>query len=321
MSKLYVGVDVAKQSYEVEVIDSDARVITHASYRNVNREHKKLWRRLQKCDAETVHVCMEATGAYWEDLAESLYRCGAIVYVVNPARVKGFWRAEGLRQKTDRIDAGVIARFIRTQRCQAWTPPSPEMRTLTALVRRMDGITLMLQKEHNRMATVQDEIVRASLVRVISTLEENYRDLETTFSSILAQHPQLAHDFQLLMSITGIAAKTARRVLVFLRRTPYETARQAAAAAGITPSHCISGTSVHHKPRISRMGDARLRHFMYPSAESARRFNPVIAPWAAQLEQRGKTHKAVVCAIERRLIHISFGVLKNQTPFDPQYCT
>jgi transposase len=184
----------------------------------------------------------------------------------------------------------------------------------------MDGITLMLQKERNRMATAHDQIVRASVGRVITSLEKEYDDLESTFAKIVKKHAHLAHDFRLLLSIPGIADKTARRLLVFLRRTPYETARQAAAAAGITPSHCISGTSVHRKPRISRMGDARLRHFMYSPAETARRCNPVIAPWAAQLEQRGKTRKAVICAIERRLIHLSFGVLKNQTPFNPQFC-
>jgi len=312
---VYVGVDIAQATFETEAIDATKCVRWHRAYPNTPEGYAQLWRTISAGHAECVQVCMEATGAYWQGVANYLHARNATVQVVNPARIKYYAAAEGLRQKTDRIDAGVIARFSLAQTSLTWTPPAPELRDLQALVRRMDGITMMLQQERNRAATAVHPLTAASVKRMLQALMNEYEELVRSFNDVLRRAPALAHDLELLCTIAGISVRTARRLLVFLRNTPYETARQAAAAAGITPMHYSSGAKVDHHPHISRMGDAALRHFLYTPAMVAERFNPVIRPWAIELHRRGKGTKEVRCAVTRRLIHIAFGVLKSQTPF------
>lgn len=53
----------------------------------------------------TIHICMEATGVYYEALALALHEAGLKVSVVNPSCIKGFGRSENIRNKNDAIDA------------------------------------------------------------------------------------------------------------------------------------------------------------------------------------------------------------------------
>jgi transposase len=56
-------------------------------------------------------VALEAIGGYARKLVAALIEAGLDVFVVNPRRIKAFRDAEGLIAKTDKLDAGLIARF------------------------------------------------------------------------------------------------------------------------------------------------------------------------------------------------------------------
>src|SRR5712691_11241749 len=58
-----------------------------------------------------VHACLEATGTYSDAIATFLFEHGHQVSIINPARVTAFRVSEGIRTKTDRHDALVLARF------------------------------------------------------------------------------------------------------------------------------------------------------------------------------------------------------------------
>ncbi|MBA1193054.1 hypothetical protein G7007_21070 [Pseudomonas entomophila] len=48
------------------------------------------------------------------------------------------------------------------------------------------------------------------------------------------------------------------------------------------------------------------------------RFNPVIKALAERLNTRHKAYKQIVCAAMRKLLHLVYGVVKSDKPFDPQ---
>ena len=95
---------------------------------------------LKNHTAERLHVCLEATGGWSEQVAISMGEAGHVVSIVNPARIKAFAQSEMVRTKTDRIDAGLIARFCRLHQPEPWTPPAPEVRMLQGLVRRQHSL-------------------------------------------------------------------------------------------------------------------------------------------------------------------------------------
>jgi transposase len=124
----------------------------------------------------------------------------------------------------------------------------------------------------------------------------------------------------LLVSIPGIGAQTAAVLLSEIGRIEdYQNARQLAAHAGLTPCERSSGTSVHGKTRLSCTGNSRLRKALYMPAVVSMRHNPLLKAFSERLLDRGKAKMQAIGAIMRKLVHLAFGILKSQQPFDPNY--
>ena len=91
------------------------------------------------------------------------------------------------------------------------------------------------------------------------------------------------------------------------------------AFAGHNPAHDQSGTSVRKKTRISHTGSAALRAALSMPAAVAKRYNPIVRPFAQRLLDRGLCPMAVIAAIMRKLLHLIYGILKSGRPFDPNF--
>jgi transposase len=64
------------------------------------------------------------------------------------------------------------------------------------------------------------------------------------------------------------------------------------------------------------VGSSRLRKALYFPAITALRCNAAIKAFGERLAERGKAKMVIIGAAMRKLLHICYGVLKNQAPFD-----
>lgn len=267
-------------------------------------------------------VVLEATGVYHEIAAEVFHDHGCEVVIANPKRVRDYASGKGLLNKTDAVDARALARYgAEGDELIAWQPPPPEVRTLRALVARLDAVTQDLQREENRwekaQATDTPIAVRESLQRSLVGLRAERDRLLRAIDDHYDQHPPLKQQRDQLQTIPGVGQVTANRMLCLLRRHRFESARQAAACAGLVPVEYESGTSVRKRPRLSKQGDPTLRATLYMAAIVAARHNPALRKVYLGLVDRGKSKMAALGALMRRLIHIAFGMLKHNMPFNP----
>jgi transposase len=99
----------------------------------------------------------------------------------------------------------------------------------------------------------------------------------------------------------------------------FDTADQLAAFAGLTPHEFSSGSSIHGKPRLSKIGNSRLRKALFMPAIVARRYNSPIAAFCDRLTAKGKSKMSVIGAVMHKLLRQVFGVLKSQRSFDPNF--
>lgn len=253
--------------------------------------------------------------------AEFLFYAGHTVSIVNPARIKGFAKGELIRTKTDKVDAALIARFCVAIRPVAWTPLPEELKELQALLRRLESLMDIYQQEENRLETATLAIA-ASIKEHLEHLQQLIKETKTLISDHFDKHPALKSQRDLLTSIPGIGEQTAAILLAEMGNLDaYDNARQVAAHAGLTPQERSSGSSVHGKARLSRVGNARLRNALYMPAVVAMRYNPLLKTFSQRLLTRGKVKMQVVGAVMRKLLHLAFGILKSQKPFDPNYLT
>jgi len=318
----YVGIDVSKDGLDVLLIQGEHRAGQHFS--NTPTGFAKLdgWLN-RRLEGPAVHVCLAATGPYGEAVADYLFAQGYTVSVVNPARIKGYADSQMQRNKTDKLDAALIADFCRTQQPAAWTPPPPEVRQLQQLVRHLDDLIQMRQQVKNRLGLpAQSQPVTDHLHAQITFLDQQIRETKRAITDLLNQHPDLKRQKDLLLSIPGLAELTIGKLIAECRDLrAFRDVRQLVAFAGLNPRQHVSGSSIHWKPSISRTGSASLRAALYMPALTAMRFNPILHAFAERLRARGVTGKALVVAVMRKLLHLVFGVLKSGQPFDPNWTT
>lgn len=317
MDKSVLGIDVSKDKLDVVLLCSDS--YRAATFANQRQGFAQLRRWLDKHQAGLVHACLEATGMYGEGIAEYLYAAGHQVSVVNPARIKAFADSQMVRNKTDRLDARVIADFCQAQHPAVWSPPDPALRELRALVRQLDDLMGIRQQERNRLASAATpRSVLHTTRKHIAFLDREIKALRARIKSHVAQHPALKHLHDLLITIPGIAHITACKLIAEIQDISlFATPRQLAAYAGLTPRLFVSGSSVHRKSRLSKKGNHHLRSALFFPAIVAKTHNPIIAAFALRLAARAKPPMSITGAAMRKLLHIVFGVWKSGRPFDP----
>lgn len=315
----HLGLDIAKAKFDAALLQ-DGKT-QHRQFANNQTGFSKLFAWLNGRATLPLHACMEATGCYGQALALALHQQSLRVSVVNPAQIKAFAKSELLRTKTDKVDAALIARFCAAQQPRLWAPLPLERRQLQALVRRLHALQAMRRQELNRKELEPaNSLVHESLSQHLKHLDQQIATLHKQIQTHVQTYPSLREQAALLQSIPAIGQLTAVRLLAEIPLLgQYRSARQAAAYAGLSPCHRQSGSSVHGKSHLSKVGNAAVRQALYLPAVVAMRANPLLRSFAQKLLEAGKPKMCVVGAVMRKLLHQAHGVLKHNRPFDPNY--
>jgi transposase len=317
MNLFDLGIDVAKLKLDCALRSPDGKM-RHKVVANSPAGFEALRAWYEKLGASRLHVCMEATGTYWEAVAEFLAAFEHItVSIINPAQIKAFGASRMVRTKTDKVDAKLIAQFCAERRPDPWQPAPPAERALRARVLRLDALQAMRTQECNRLDVARPD-VRDSIAQHIEWLDKEITKIIQSIHDHIDDDPTLKTKRELLDSIPGLGERTIAVLLAFYA-TPgrFDNARQAVAFAGLDPRQHESGTSVKGKPRLSKVGHTFLRKALYmPAMVTLYR-----TEWGRQFRNRlaasGKPPMLIIGAMMRKLIHVAFGVLKSQQAFNP----
>jgi transposase len=311
-----LGVDISKLTFDVAWLLEGSE--KRHKFNNNLAGFNQLLSWLSKLGVEDLHVCMEATGRYFEPLAEFLSSRGYLVSVVNAAKIKGHANAELKRVKTDSLDASLIARFCLAHNPPAWTPQPTEIREVQEAERYLISLKAMRTQETNRLkAGLACASVCMQIETHIQQIDSNIAEIEKFLRSQLKKHEKQDRHFKLITSVIGVGEVTAFTWLGELGYCDtFEHARQLEAYAGLSTKKVQSGTSVHGRERLSKVGNHYLRTAFYMPAMSAIRCNPAMIEFKDRLTEHGKPPKLIVGAVMRKLLRITFAVVKTQKAFD-----
>jgi len=321
-----IGIDVSKNKLDCALIDNlnvDKFKFKVISNSEVGFIALIDW--LSKHATSTVsdyHFVMEATGVYHEKLADCLFNMGSKVSVVNPAHIKYYGKSLGVRSKNDKKDSVVIARYGLTQKPMTWQPEAPEIKVLKALASRLDAIEKDILREKNRyekssVNPCSDSILE-SIQKMLSVLNEEKTSLEKLIDVHIKQYNYLKTNDALLQTIPGVGPVVSRYMLIVIGSRSFKSASQCAAYIGLVPIQNESGSSLRGRSRISKAGDPVIRAKLYMAAISALQHNPDIKIQNQRLLKNGKSKMSALCAAMRKLVHICFGVIKHQEPYQVQ---
>jgi transposase len=319
---LSVGIDISKASFDVAFF---AEVkYKNKQFNNDLKGFKALSKWLKPIKENGV-LCMEATGVYGVMLAKYLHQHDEKIIVANPIKTHSFAKMEMSRNKTDKADAQSIARYCKhiidkgDLDKSLFKPKSEAFERLGYLVTRLEQMSKQLTQELNRLPVSLDKATTRSIKSMIKYINKQMLALEGTIQTLVKKDDDLNKQVELLTSIKGIGNKTAWAILAYLGDVSlFDNAKQVASFAGLNPKITQSGTSIN-KTSLSKVGHKKLRKSLYMPALVAAQYNPLLMDLYQRLQQRGKPKKVALCAVMRKLLVISYGVLKSEQPFDVNY--
>lgn len=274
-------------------------------------------------DAHCARVCLEATGIYHLQLALALHRHPQLaVMVINPCAARRFAEAQMVRAKTDAIDADGLLCFLQRMPFQPWTAPREEVLQLQSLAHRMAQLDKEVARERSRLHAAEragphTRVVQRDIRAHLKQLQRRLTTLQQQALIVIGQDEVLAEDAQLIDSAPGFAELSATRLVAELSALhPDMSAPQWVAQAGMDPRPSESGTSQRAPRRISKQGNARLRHALFMPALVAVRHDKHVKAYYQMLLNRGKPKMVALLAVMRRLLHALWGMLHHRQPWD-----
>jgi transposase len=246
-------------------------------------------------------VVMEATGGYERKAFLLLWAQGLPCAVTNARNVRQYAEAMGVLEKTDRIDASIIARFARAKDLQPTPLPSAAQLRLKALVARLRQVTDDLTVQKQRRSSLLDNAeVLASIDEVIVLLKRQSRTLEGEIGSMIDDDPLWAHLAQAWRSVKGVAGRTVARLMADLPEIGTYSNKAIAKLVGVAPIANDSGKRKGRRP--VRGGRSSVRSILFLVAELASRYDQSLSAFRARLVAAGKEKMVIRIALARKLL-------------------
>jgi transposase len=319
-----IACDVAKGTLDAAWLDeSRQRWFERSKIDNNRRGFRELLSWLKKSSGKgcgEFMLIVEATDVYHRPLVDFAAAAGLCVVVANPGRAAENARSHNRLNKNDRLDARSLHGYgAELKKVHEYVPDSPQISSLKALLSRLRQLDKDLHRERNRREKCPyiagSQGLAASIRRQIKALEREKNLIQREIDELISAEPLLKHQQKLLCSIKGIGKVVSQWLLPLLYRQQFASARQLAAFLGLTPIHKRSGTSLKKRGRLSGRGNGYLRSRLYMPAVCAITHNPELRHFYDTLVGRGKTPKQALTAVMRKLVHFSYGVVKNDQPY------
>ncbi len=322
-----VGIDVGKESLDLCVLlDKTIGKLKSKKFKNKKEGYISAVEWLTKTidyAPGTMLITLEATGVYHEGIAYYLYSQGFRMFISNPGKAKKFALSLGLVHKTDKSDAAMLAKYgsIQPDDMSLWVPEDDDVRAIKTLIRRLNALEKDKLRESNRLeaSLISDAAKRViqSTRYLISVLGNEIMDIQNEIDQLISSNQEMNKNRELLLSVPGIGAVMARELVYLFSAKKFTSAKQVAAYVGLIPRLNESGV-FKVRSSLSKSGPARTRSKIFLAAVCAGTHNPDIKAQKIRVIHAGKTKMQALGAVMRKLIQICFGVIKNQTRYQPQ---
>lgn len=324
----WVGIDVSAVTIDVAIWNERNKQSDYqGEFQNNEAGFAKLKACLEKVKVDNgITVVVEATGGYELGLLAHAYQQNWSVALPNPKQVRDFAKATGRRNKTDQEDAALLAQFGAERQPEAQGELPLELQELDELLQRRIQLEKQRRGEKARLKQWQQRphpsaSVTDSLERTIEHLDSELAQIEQALKQWVNDHPQHKEMVTRLRTAPGIGVKNVLPVLLILHRFNVRTngngsAKALTAYVGLDPTHFTSGTTVHKRSTISKMGDGMVRSLLYMGALGGIRGDNPLRHFYQRLVNRGKSKRLALVAAARKILIWCHALFTRQVDFD-----
>lgn len=301
--KSTIGCDISKDTIDIYIS------ATNAHFKITNNE-KGFKQFLDKLPELNVHICMEATGNYYEDFADWLSAKGYQISVVNPLKIKDYAKSKFSRTKTDKQDAKLIAQYCQEHQPKAdYKVPTEQQYQIKRLISHIKQLNQQKTSLKNRIQSSKDNFVTEQLKKQLLDTDSYLKECNNRLNE-LGQNETT----EIISSIPSIGKNTAVLLMYYLTFHEFPTQNKFVAFAGLCPEKCESGKSVKKKDKLSTIGNRTLKTALYMPAVVAYRIG-VFKDLVERLKKKGKSGKVIIVAIMRKLACLAFTLYQKQEKY------
>lgn len=294
MTRIICGVDISSSCLEARI----GREGAAASFPN-HAEGIPLLAAF--CHSHEVElVAMEATGGYEQRAFAQLSEAGLPVAILNPRAVRQFCEGMGRLEKTDRIDAGMIAWYAEVRQCSPVCLAPKNQLQLRAWVTRLRQLTEIRTAQLNQQRLVTERCVQASFTKLLALVARQIRDLEQRIAALIGQDPLWRELDQEFRTIKGVADRTVCRLMAEMPEIGTLSNKTISKLAGVAPLARDSGK--YQGKRAVRGGRAAVREILFIVASVVGRYEPDFIAFQQRLRAAGKPPKVVRIALAHKLL-------------------
>lgn len=319
-----VGIDVSSQTLNVYLRHNHQQGLSR-EFANDEQGIRQIIQLLKRYNFAN-SIVMESTGRYHSLCAVMLYENEFKVHVINPLIVKKYQTAHIRKTKTDKIDAKLLAQVAKLE------PELPEFKLSREEVALRQKISLIksleksLQKLNASLKNYEQSIQKSGieltaeeneLKKVVKKMQRQKEKLEREFVVIMKEKE--GENFQLLQQINGVSDFMVGLILYFYRYEQGNKSGKWVAYTGLDISVLESGLW-KGKGKIGKRGNKYLRKRWYSCAWGAVMHNQNFKSYYTRLKQGGRSHVEALNIIARKLIRITYAIMKTKQKFNPEKC-
>lgn len=325
-----IGCDISQKDFKANfsIMDDQRNIKIKASRTFANTT--KGFEALQKwIDAKVkpelpLIVVMEATGVYYEALAYYLFEHQYELSVQLPNKTKKYAQSLGLKSKTDKIDARMLAQLGLERKLELWNPSSANMRQLKKLCRQRvrlielkTMVSNQLHAEQNSYGSLKE--VLHSLQQTLAQLKQQIATMEKHIHQLFVADEQLKKHYAHICKIKGLGLITLATIIAETDGFAlFRSRSQLVSYAGYDVVYNQSGNQIR-PTRISKKGNRYIRRALYfPAISVVKHEQPFKQLYQRILERRQRKMVALV-AVQRKLLTIIFALYKSEQQYDPNY--
>lgn len=312
--KLFIGVDVSKNTLDIYFNDFDINVSN--DQKGLNKINSLLKKELKKGNEIALIVC-EPTGGYEAKMVKFMHKINMPMHVAHANKIRSFAKAKGFLAKTDKIDARIIAQYGETMN------PAPDKQLcagqeelLAELLKRRDQLIADKIRESNRLDKELAPSVQQSAKSHIKWLEKEIEKIEEEMRRLRENNKELNAKIELLKSVPSIGDIAANSLVAFLPELGIQNDKQIAALVGLAPFNRDSGR--YRGKRFIQGGRASIRKILYMSALTAIRYYKEMKEFYLHLRRNGKQPKVALIAVTRKLLIVLNSIMQRKTVWEPR---
>jgi transposase len=319
--KWFIGIDISKRTLDVVIYDQEnIKAKSHFKVDNDIKGFKKMMKlfKTEKVAFDSAFICLEYCGVYGLEIGFFLEKKISFCFC-SPLHIK---RSLGLtRGKNDKLDAFKIARFsyLFRDELSPSSMPTATMLKLKNLMGERHRAVKAATIDKQVLKELSGQLDRKAVLRSrkrLKVLAADISAIEKEVMTLIIENPELKKNYDLLITITGIAIVNATMMILCTNNFEGITnARSFACYCGVAPFEYTSGSSVRGKTKVSNLANKRMKANLTNAARSAIVHDPELRIYYKRKREEGKAYGTILNAIKFKLITRVYAVINRGTPF------